>query len=99
MDKREEVCDEAELKLSRESRVYTERIPRVCNVYLESSLRRLFRIADSHLKKRIGATLALRVAHDVNWGRKVLPIVAGIVSLAMPICVGIVTVPSIQAQS
>ena len=99
VEERERACDEAVLKLGSEPQVYAEGILNVCKSYLESPLRCVSGVTGSDLKNRIRAILTARVAGDLNFARKLALAAAGIIALAIPICVGLIGAPSIHAQS
>jgi len=99
VEERERACDEAVLKLGSEPGVYAEGILNVCKSYLESPLRCVSGVTGSDLKQRIRTILTERVAGDLNFARKFALAAAGIVALAVPICVGIFGAPAIRAQS
>jgi uncharacterized protein (TIGR03435 family) len=99
VEERERACDEAVLRLGNEPQVYAEGILNVCKSYLESPLRCVSGVTGSDLKKRIRAILDERVAGDLNFAKKVALATAGIIALAIPICVGAFGAPTIRAQS
>jgi uncharacterized protein (TIGR03435 family) len=99
VDERERACDEAVLSLGNEPQVYAEGILNVCKIYLESPLRCVSGVTGSDLKKRIQAILAGRVAGELNFAKRVALAVAGFAALALPVIVGIMNAPTIQAQN
>jgi bla regulator protein blaR1 len=98
VEERERACDEAVLSLGNEPQVYVEGILNVCKIYLESPLRCVPGVTGSDLKKRIQAILTGRVAGELNFAKRVALAVAGIAALALPVLVGIMNAPTIQAQ-
>ena len=98
VDERERACDEAVLSLGNEPKVYAEGILNVCKSYLESPLRCVSGVTGSDLKKRVRAILTGRVAGELNFAKKAALAVAGIVALALPVIIGILNAPTIQAQ-
>jgi bla regulator protein blaR1 len=99
VEERERACDEEVLRLGSEPRVYAEGILNVCKLYVESPLACVSGVTGSDLKKRIQAIMTERVAHDLNFAKKLTLAVAGTAALAVPIAVGIVNAPAIRAQS
>ncbi len=88
VEERERACDEDVLRRGNEPLVYAEGILHICKIYLESPLRCVSGVTGSHLKKRIQAILAGRVAADLNFAKKVILAVAGIGVLAVPLVAG-----------
>jgi bla regulator protein BlaR1 len=99
VDERERACDESVLSLGNEPHVYAEGILNVCKLYVESPLRCVSGVTGSDLKKRIQAILTGRVAGELNFARRVALAVAGVAAVALPVLVGIMNAPAIQAQS
>jgi bla regulator protein blaR1 len=99
VDERERACDEAVLSLGNEPQVYAEGILNVCKIYVESPLRCVSGVTGSDLKRRIQAILTERVAGELNFVKRVALAVAGIAVLALPVIIGILNAPTIQAQS
>jgi len=99
MDERERACDEAVLSLGNEPQVYAEGILNVCKIYAESPLRCVSGVTGSDLKKRIQAILTGRVSSELNFAKRAALAVAGIAALSLPLIVGILNAPAIQAQN
>lgn len=99
VEERERACDEAVLSLGSEPQVYAEGILNVCKIYVESPLRCVSGVTGSDLKKRIQAILTGRVAGELNFAKRGILAVAGSVALALPVIVGIMNAPTIQAQN
>jgi len=96
---RERACDEEVLRLGNAPHEYAEGILNVCKSYLESPLRCVTGVSGADLRKRIQATLAGRVAGELNLAKKMALGVAGIIVLATPVVVGFLGAPSVGAQS
>ena len=96
---RERACDEEVLRLGNAPHEYAEGILNVCKSYLESPLRCVTGVSGAGLRKRIQATLAGRVAGELNLAKKMALGVAGIIVLATPVVVGFLGAPSVGAQS
>jgi uncharacterized protein (TIGR03435 family) len=99
MEERERACDEAALSLGNEPRVYAEGILNVCKSYPESPLQCVSGVTGSDLKKRIRTILMEQVAGGLSFARKVTLMIAAVAAIAVPILVGIISAPSIRAQS
>jgi bla regulator protein BlaR1 len=96
---RERACDEAVLRMGSEPRTYAQGILKVCELYLESPVACMAGVSGSNLRKRIDGILNNRVVHNLNSGKKVLLTVAAALVVAVPIAMGIIDAPFIQAQS
>jgi multidrug efflux pump subunit AcrA (membrane-fusion protein) len=99
VDEREQACDEEVLRLGNAPHDYAEGILNICKNYIESPLRCVTGVTGSNLRKRIQAILADRVVGDLNFAKKIALAVAGIVALATPVMIGILSEPSLRAQS
>jgi uncharacterized protein (TIGR03435 family) len=99
MDERERACDEEVLRMGNEPEAYAEGILKVCELYLESPLPCVAGVTGANLKKRIEAIMANRIAHRLNFTKKVVLAATGIAALAGPIGVGLLNAPPIRAQS
>jgi RND family efflux transporter MFP subunit len=99
VDERERACDEEVLRLGNAPHEYAEEILNICKSYMESPLQCVTGVTGAHLRERIQAILAGRIAGDLNFAKKMALAVAGIVALATPIVIGILSAPSVRAQS
>ena len=99
VEEREQACDEEVLRLGSEPEVYAEGILNVCKSYLQSPLYCVSGVSGADLKKRIQTILTARVAGDLSFVKRAALAVAGLAALGLPILVGIVSAPRIQAQS
>jgi bla regulator protein BlaR1 len=99
MQERERACDEAVLRLGNEPHDYAEGILSVCKSYLESPLACVSGVTGSNLKQRIQAILAGRVAHDLTFAKKLTLAAVGMAMLALPMLIGSLSTPRLEAQS
>jgi beta-lactamase regulating signal transducer with metallopeptidase domain len=99
VEERERACDEAVLSLGSEPLVYAEGILKVCKLYVESPLACVSGVTGSDIKKRIEAIMTNRTVFRLNFGKKLALAVAGTAALGLPIIVGIMHAPRLQAQS
>ena len=99
LEERERACDEEVLRLGNEPQVYAESILKACQFYLESPLACVSGVTGSDLKKRVVRIMTQRVAHKLDFSRKLLLTAAGIAALAVPILFGLMNAPQIRAQS
>jgi len=89
IDERERACDEEVVRLGSKPQVYAEGILNICKLYVESPLKCVSGVTGSNLKRRIEAIMKNRMVLRLNFGKKLVLAVAGMVALAVPIAVGI----------
>ena len=105
IDERERACDEEVLRRGGEPDVYAEGILNVCKFCLESSPVCAAGVMGSDLGKRVQAILMNRVVAKLDFRRKLLLVVAGAITLALPLLAGLVnaqmigTPPQFEAAS
>jgi uncharacterized protein (TIGR03435 family) len=99
VEERERACDEAVLQSGNEPRVYAEGILNVCKLYLESPLACVSGVTGSDLKERIVRIVNQQVARKLDFSRKLLLSVAGVLALVSPVVFGLIHVTQIQAQT
>jgi len=68
-------------------------------LYVESPLVRVSGITGANLKKRIEVIMSNRLEIGLHFTRKAALVIAGTAALAVPVVVGILNAPTIQAQS
>jgi len=98
VEERERACDEEVLSLGNAPRIYAAGILNVCRHYVESPLVCVSGVTGSNLKRRIEAILANRAALRLNYARKMALAVTALTALALPIAMGVLHAPAIQAQ-
>ena len=99
VQERERACDDEVLNVVSDARVYAEGILNVCKFYLESPLICVSGVTGSNLKRRIEEIMAHRIAHKMDFGRKLLLAVAGVAAVAAPIIIGMTNAFPLRAQS
>ncbi len=99
VEERERACDEEVLCAAEEPQVYAEGILNVCKFYLESRVPCVSGVTGSNLKRRIHEIMTHRGTRDLSAPEKLLLCVAGMLSVAAPIFVGILNAPPVRAQS
>ena len=99
VDERERACDEQVLEDGYDPRVYASAILKVCEFYVASPLACVAGVSGGNLKRRIEEIMRQRMVQKLSWGKKLL--LAGLAMLAVgaPTIVGVLTAPSIRAQS
>ena len=99
VEERERACDEEVLTHGSEPRVYAEAILNVCKLYAESPLACISGVTGSNLKERIEAIMINRITLRLTFAKKLTLSIAGIMTLATPIAVGIINSSSARAQT
>jgi bla regulator protein BlaR1 len=99
IEERERACDEAVLRLGSKPHDYAEGILRICKSYVESPLSCVSGVTGSDLKKRIQAILMESVGCELTFAKRVILAVAVMAAITVPLAMGIMGVPRIQAQS
>ena len=99
IEERERACDEEVLRLGNEPRIYAEGILNVCKLYVESPLVCASGVTGANLKRRIEMIMTNRDAYGLNFGRKLLLAVVGVVAVGGPVVVGALNAPPVRAQS
>ena len=99
VDERERACDEAVLQAGNEPETYAQGILNVCKAYLESPLICVSGVTGADLKRRILRIAANQMIHGLDWSRKLLLAIAGVVSIAMPVSLGLLHVVQAYAQA
>jgi len=99
VEERERACDEEVLRLGSEPRVYADAILSVCKLCVESPLGCVAGVAGSNLKKRIVAIMKNKDGVRLSGVKKMVLAVCGTVAVLLPIAIGIVNAPAIQAQA
>ena len=99
VEERERACDQEVLRLGSKPQVYAEGILSICKLYAESPLACVSGVTGADLKKRIESIMTNRALLKLDFTRKAVLAVAGVVAVVLPIAVGIVNVPFVRAQS
>jgi bla regulator protein BlaR1 len=98
VDERERACDEEVLRLGCRPNDYAESVLMICKLYLSSPLACVSGVTGSDLKKRIESIMRNRSVVSLNVGKKLALGLAGMLTLAGPIAIGILHAPAIRAQ-
>ncbi len=99
VEERERACDEAVLGIAADPQDYAEGIVKVCRFYLESPLVCVPGVTGGNLKQRVEEIMLNRRAAKLNFGRKLMLGIAGMIAVAGPLAVGILDSPKARAQS
>ena len=99
VEERERACDEEVLQSGSERQIYAESILKICEFCVGSPLACVSGVTGADLKKRIVHIMTKNVASKLNFSRKLLLGVAGVLSLALPIVYGLARPAQGRAQS
>lgn len=89
VEEREQACDEEVLRLGSEPRTYGQGILKVCELYLKSPAACMAGVSGANLKRRIEAIMKNRSVPGLNFGKKLLLAVAGMLIASAPLIVGL----------
>ena len=98
-DERERACDESVLAEGNDPQEYAEGILKVCRAYLQSPLACVAGVSGGGLKKRIDAIMENRLIPPLNAVRKLVLSASAAFVLAVPLALGLATVPVAQIQA
>src|SRR5215467_7222699 len=96
---RERACDEEVLESGSDRQVYAESILKICEFCVGSPLACVSGVTGADLKKRIVHIMTKNVASKLNFSRKLLLGMAGILSVLLPVVYGLARPAQGQAQS
>ena len=99
VEERERACDEEVLQSGSARQVYAESILKICEFCVGSPLACVSGVTGADLKKRIVHIMTKNVASKLNFSRKLLLSVAGVLSIALPIVYGLARPAQGHAQS
>jgi uncharacterized protein (TIGR03435 family) len=99
LDEREQACDEVVLQSGNEADVYAESILNVCKYCIESPLACVAGVTGSGLKRRIVRIMTEKTARNLDFGRKLLIVLAATVAIAIPVVFGLIHIKPADAQS
>jgi len=98
IEARERACDESVLRSGIDPEAYGEGILKVCELYLKSPLPFLTGVTGSNLKARIEQIVSRRIAPELTFVKKAVLVGAGLFALAVPVMIGALNAPTLQAQ-
>lgn len=99
LEARERACDEEVLLRGNEPQAYAEGILKICELYLDSPLPCVSGVTGANLRKRIEEIVSKRIGLKLSFAKKVALAVAGAAALAVPILVGFLEAPAVEAQA
>ncbi len=99
IDERERACDEQVLESGSERQVYAESILKVCEFCVGSPLACVSGVTGADLKKRMVHIMTEHVVRKLDFSRKLILSTAGVLSLALPLVVGLAHATPTRTQS
>jgi bla regulator protein BlaR1 len=99
VDERERACDEEVIRLGSEPQVYAESLLKTCALYVESPLVCVSGVTGAGLKPRIEAIMRDQAADPLNAVKKIILATAGVTAIVVPLALGVLTAPPLQARS
>jgi uncharacterized protein (TIGR03435 family) len=99
VEERERACDEEVLQSGSDRQVYAESILKICEFCVGSPLACVSGVTGADLKKRIVHIMTKNVASKLNFSRKLLLSMAGILSILLPVVYGLARPAQGQEQS
>jgi bla regulator protein blaR1 len=99
VEERERACDEEVVGLGGERRIYAESILKVCEFCVGSPLACVSGVTGSDLKKRMVHIMSEHVAQKLDFTKKLLLTVAGVLAITVPIVFGLMHATPGHAQS
>jgi bla regulator protein blaR1 len=98
VEERERACDEAVLQMGSDPQNYADAIVAVCEFYLRSPLVCVSGATGSDLKLRVETIMLNRGSDRVDNGRKLLLLLGAVMTVMLPLIVGVMNSPSLRAQ-
>jgi bla regulator protein blaR1 len=89
VEERERACDEEVLRLGNPPQVYAESILKTCEFCVGSLPVSVSGVTGADLKSRIVRIMTERVARELDFGKKLLFVAAGLLTVAAPILFGL----------
>jgi bla regulator protein blaR1 len=89
VEERERACDEEVLRLGNPPRIYAESILKTCEFCVGSLPVSVSGVTGADLKSRIVRIMTERVARELDFGKKLLFVAAGLLTVAAPIVFGL----------
>ncbi len=96
---RERACDEAVLEFGSDRHIYAGSILKICEFCISSPLTFVSGVTGADLKKRIAHIMSERVAHKLDFTRKLLLSTASFLTVGAPIAFGLLHATQTRASS
>ncbi len=99
VEERERACDEEVVELGSDRQVYAESILKICEFCVGSPLACISGVTGADLKARMVRIMSENVARRLDFSRKLLLTVAGLLAIALPFVVGLLHATPSQAAA
>src|SRR5437899_2734898 len=99
LEERERACDEEVLESGSDRQVYAESILKICEFCVGSPLACVSGVTGADLKKRMAYIMTKNLSRKLDFSRKLLLSVAGLLAVAAPITFGLLHTTQTRAQS
>ncbi len=99
VEERERACDEEVLESGSDRKVYAESILKICEFCVGSPLACVSGVTGADLRKRIVRIMSEQIARKLDFSKKLLLSVAGLLAVAVPIAFGLPHASQTHAQS
>ena len=99
LEERERACDEEVLESGNDRQVYAESILKICEFCIASPLACVSGVTGAELKKRVAYIMTKNLSHKLDFSRKLLLSIAGLLAVAVPIAFGLAKPTKSQAES
>jgi bla regulator protein BlaR1 len=99
VQERERACDEDVLELGSDRQVYAESILKTCEFCVESPLACLSGVTGADLKQRILRIMTERHGRKLDFSKKLMLSVAGLLAVATPVVIGALNATRSHAES
>jgi bla regulator protein blaR1 len=99
VEERERACDEEVLESGRGRQIYAESILKICEFCVESPMACVSGVTGADLKKRIVYIMTKSSVRKLDFSRKLLLGVAGLVAVTFPVAFGVLNVVPSRAAS
>jgi bla regulator protein BlaR1 len=99
LQERERACDEQVLEMGSDQKTYAESILKICEFCMGSRLDFVSGVTGADLKKRIVNIMATKSTRNLDFSRKLLLSAAGLLAIAVPIAVGLLSATQSRGAS
>src|SRR5690242_16005342 len=99
LEERERACDEEVLESGNDRQVYAESILKICEFCIASPLACVSGVTGAELKKRVAYIMTKNLSHKLDFSRKLLLSIAGLLAVVVPIAFGLAKPTKSRAES
>jgi beta-lactamase regulating signal transducer with metallopeptidase domain len=99
LEERERACDEEVLESGSDRQVYAESILKICEFCVGSPLACVSGVTGADLKKRMAYIMTKNLSRKLDFSRKLLLSVAGLLAVAAPVAFGLLQATQTRAQA